>query len=54
MGEIAQDLVNGACCSYCGKYFEQDHGYPVLCKKCWKSAAVEERKEFVETKFKEI
>lgn len=38
MGEIADDIVNGACCSWCGEYFSGEHGYPVLCVKCWKEA----------------
>jgi hypothetical protein len=35
MGEIADDFVNGACCALCGVYFQGEHGYPVLCRKCW-------------------
>lgn len=35
MGEIAQDYYEGACCHDCMHYFEEDHGYPVLCKECW-------------------
>lgn len=35
MGEIADDYINGACCSECMYYFEEEHGYPVLCKECW-------------------
>lgn len=35
MGEIADDMVNGASCSHCGMYFKQDHGYPVLCHSCF-------------------
>ncbi len=36
MGEIADDMVSGACCSRCSCYFEKEHGYPVLCVKCWR------------------
>lgn len=43
MGEIADDMINGACCALCGQYFENpdepgtvyEHGYPVACKQCW-------------------
>ena len=44
MGEIADSMINGECCSLCGQYFadpdskpEQiyEHGYPVVCKECW-------------------
>lgn len=32
---LAEDLINGACCHWCGVYFEQEHGYPVLCNDCF-------------------
>ena len=35
MGEIADDMIDGASCSLCGVYFEKEHGYPVLCTGCW-------------------
>lgn len=35
MGEIAEDYINGACCSECMSYFEEEHGYPVVCEGCW-------------------
>jgi len=35
MGEIADDMIDGRCCSWCGVYFEQAHHYPVACKSCW-------------------
>lgn len=34
MGEIAEDIFNGSNCSWCGQYFEEKHGYPVVCKSC--------------------
>lgn len=37
MGEIADDMACGLCCSECGVYFEEEHGYPVLCNSCWVS-----------------
>ena len=43
MGEIADDMVNGACCSHCGVYFTEEHGYPVLCHSCYDSETPEER-----------
>lgn len=36
MGELADDAVSGMSCSGCGIYFRQEHGYPVLCKSCWR------------------
>ena len=42
MSEIAEDMIDGSCCSECGCYFEHPdvdgiytHGYPVLCADCW-------------------
>jgi len=42
MGEIADSMVIGECCSLCGCYFQApeedviyEHGYPVYCKDCW-------------------
>lgn len=35
MGEIANDMIDGACCAFCGVYFEEEHGYPVACNDCW-------------------
>lgn len=40
---IAEDMVDGSCCSLCGQYFEDKndggvlftHGYPVYCWDCW-------------------
>lgn len=44
MGEIANDMVQGFCCSDCGVYFEAEHGYPVLCRSCWKQTSPRDRK----------
>ena len=38
MGEIANDIINGLMCSDCGVYFDEEHGYPVLCDSCWQQA----------------
>ena len=41
MSQIAEDMIDGSCCSYCGQYFEHPecgiyvHEYPVLCKDCY-------------------
>ena len=37
MGENADDMIEGLCCSGCGVYFEEAHGYPVLCRGCKKA-----------------
>ncbi len=36
MGQTADDAVEGFACSWCGIYFEESHGYPVICTGCFK------------------
>ena len=54
MGDIADDLIEGACCSYCSSYFENDHGYPVLCHSCWNKATKKEREGYQEALEREM
>ena len=35
---LAEDKVYGFSCSWCGVYFEAEHGFPVLCISCWDKA----------------
>ena len=35
---IANDKVAGLSCFWCGVYFEEENGYPVLCGSCWNEA----------------
>lgn len=35
MGEIADDMIDGACCAICGQYFEEEQGYPCACSDCF-------------------
>jgi len=43
MGEIAEDMLDGSCCSLCGQYFEHPkggiyvHEYPVACWDCYEA-----------------
>lgn len=52
MGQIANDIVSGFQCSWCGVCFENEHGYPVACKDCWREAMKnpQNRKKFEKTK----
>ena len=41
MGQIAEDMLDGSCCSECGCYFKHNkgegiyvHDFPVLCWDC--------------------
>ena len=44
MGEIAEAMIEGAMCSWCGVVFEEAHGHPVLCEDCYEGALQEEGK----------
>lgn len=44
MGEMAQDVIEGFCCSVCCTYFEEEHGYPVVCKVCARGMSKKNRK----------
>ena len=35
MGDITEQIVEGACCAACYAPFEQDNGYPTICWDCW-------------------
>ena len=42
MGELADDMIEGRSCSWCGIYFVEEHGYPVVCKDCAEGHTAEE------------
>lgn len=44
MGEVAEDMNEGACCSLCSTYFWKSHGYPVVCVECWNDLTPKEKK----------
>ena len=50
MGEIADDMIDGASCSWCGVYFSEEHGYPVACESCWDDEKERNPKEFKKVK----
>lgn len=43
MGQMADDVMVGFMCSWCGTCFEQEHGYPVLCDSCFEDSTEKER-----------
>lgn len=43
MGQVADDMIEGFACSWCGIYFVESHGYPVLCRECFAKSTKEER-----------
>lgn len=54
MGEIANDMITGRCCSDCGSYFESEHGYPVLCEICWDESTTKERRGYSKSTINEL
>jgi hypothetical protein len=54
MGTTADDIVNGLQCSWCGTYFKEEHGYPVLCNDCYKHATKAEREEVQKSIYEEL
>jgi len=51
MGELADDMIEGASCQWCGQYFEEEHGHPVVCKECWTDTTLEERKNVIKATY---
>lgn len=43
---IAEDIIDGWCCQLCGVYFEEEHGYPVVCESCYNELSEEEKKDY--------
>jgi len=39
MGEVADYMIRGFCCSKCGVPFVDPHEYSVLCKACYRKQA---------------
>lgn len=42
MGDIAEDIIYGRTCTWCGVMFIDEHGYPVVCRSCWKNSTPQE------------
>ena len=54
MGEMADDIIEGFSCCLCGVYFEDEHGYPVVCKDCWTHLDKKERTQYQRARNEEI
>lgn len=54
MGQIADDMIDGFMCSLCGTYFEEEHGYPVVCRGCWEDLTEEEKEMYQKAINKEL
>lgn len=44
MGQASEDILDGTVCSWCGEFFTEPHGYPVLCADCIKDDPAAARK----------
>lgn len=54
MGEISDDIIEGRRCSLCDIYFEDEHGFPVVCENCWDDLDDDEKKYYQKAIFDEI
>jgi len=43
MGEIADAMLEGILCEWCGTYIEESLGVPMLCSDCWEQATPKQR-----------
>ena len=44
MGEMADEMMDGGFCSWCGVVFRSNHGFPVICQHCYKEWKKEDPK----------
>lgn len=51
---VADEKVNGESCEFCGIEFRKAHGYPVVCKGCWKDMTPEERRQHQQARIPEL
>jgi len=54
MGQIADDIIDGLACEFCGIFFEEEHGHPVVCESCWATLTQKEKKGHVKAYLKEL
>ena len=45
MGELADNMIDGGSCSWCGIEFRENHGFPVICQYCYNEWKKENSKE---------
>lgn len=50
MGEIADMMLEGMMCQWCGEFLDEDDGYPVVCAGCQRQHGVDEFGDPVEPK----
>lgn len=49
MGELADDMIEGRACSWCGMYFKKEYSTPALCKDCEEEGTEKEVEGFILT-----
>lgn len=46
MGDIADDVISGFQCTWCGVCFQKEHGWPVVCFSCGKGVKKKELEKY--------
>lgn len=46
MGDVADFMLDGVLCEWCGSYIEGSGGYPQLCADCFDEATPARRREY--------
>ena len=54
MGEIADAMLNGEFCQWCGEYLGEGDGYPVICPGCQRTHGVNAYGEKRDTKSRAV
>jgi predicted amidophosphoribosyltransferase len=54
MGQIADDMIEGYCCSSCGQYFTEINGIPSLCEDCYLELTPRERRKWHKSDFETL
>lgn len=50
MGDIADSMLEGEICSWCGLELDTPMGVPALCHACWADASKQDREGFMRAK----
>lgn len=54
MGKIADEVMQGEQCELCGVMFEEPHGFPVVCKDCYRELTKDEKKQYIRATKEEL
>lgn len=51
---IAEMMIEGKQCSWCGIMFTEEHGYPVICENCYANSTEYERVGLQKAEYEEV